>query len=82
MTEHHEIWPAIYEFFGGDDNWEEAHRKAALWFETPNPLLGDITPNRMAEINREKLKKWILNQLRDNRRFDEPDTPAQRKLFE
>jgi len=42
-------------------------QKTVLWFKTPNPLLGDITPRDMIRIGRfKKLQKFILNAISDN----------------
>jgi hypothetical protein len=42
-------------------------QKTVLWFKTPNPLLGDITPRDMIKIGRfKKLRKFILNALSEN----------------
>lgn len=49
--------------FKGDAN------KTALWFTTPNPLLGNITPRDMIRIGRyKKLFKFIFNALAENKR--------------
>ena len=43
-------------------------QKTVLWFKTPNPLLGDITPRDMIRIGRfKKLHRFILNALEENR---------------
>lgn len=48
-------------FFVGDQ------AKADLWFESDNPLLGDISPNRMIELDRvEHLGDFVINQIREN----------------
>ena len=48
-------------FFEGD------LRKTALWFKTPNPLLGDVSPRDMIRYGRyDKLRKFILNALAGN----------------
>ena len=42
-------------------------RKTVLWFKTPNPLLGDVTPRDMIRIGRaRKLLKFISNALSEN----------------
>lgn len=42
-------------------------QKTLLWFRTPNPLLGDITPREMIRIGRfKKLHKFIVNALSEN----------------
>ena len=41
--------------------------KTMLWFKTPNPLLGDMTPRDMIKVGRfRKLHRFILNALSDN----------------
>ena len=41
--------------------------KTVLWFKTPNPSLGDVTPRDMIRIGRfKKLQKFILNALSEN----------------
>lgn len=42
-------------------------QKTVLWFKTPNPLLGDVTPRDMIRIGRfKKLRQFILNALSEN----------------
>lgn len=49
-------------FFKGDAD------KTALWFMTPNPLLGNIPPRDMIRFGRsKKLLKFILEALAENR---------------
>ena len=44
-------------------------KKTALWFTTPNPLLGNITPRDMIRFGRyKKLFKFIFNALAENKR--------------
>lgn len=46
-------------------NWEK--KKAQLWFNTPNPLLGQATPNGYELLKgTERLEKWIRQQLSEN----------------
>lgn len=53
----------VAEYFKGDA------KKTALWFMTPNPLLGNITPRDMIRFGRyKKLFKFIFNALAENRR--------------
>jgi hypothetical protein len=41
--------------------------KTVLWFKTPNPLLGNITPRDLIRIGRfKKLNRFILNALGEN----------------
>lgn len=56
---------AVYEpiklFFKGDEE------KAMLWFKTPNPLLGNITPAKMVTFgDYDKLKIFIETSLDEN----------------
>lgn len=45
--------------------------KTRLWFETPNPMLGDTTPNHLILFGREaKLERWIDEQLKLNTKGD------------
>lgn len=45
--------------------------KTVLWFKTPNPLLGNITPRDMIRVGRfKKLHRFIFNALGEN------ETPA------
>ncbi len=44
-------------------------QKVELWLQTPNPLLGDISPRDMIRIGRyKKLLKFVQTALRDNQR--------------
>ena len=43
-------------------------RKAWLWFQIPNPMLGGVTPYYMIKIGREaKLYKIITQALEENK---------------
>jgi len=43
--------------------------KTVLWFKTPNPLLGYITPRDMIRVGRfRKLQRFIQNALDENER--------------
>lgn len=47
--------------------------KTVLWFKTPNPLLGNITPRDMIRVGRfKKLYRFIFNALGEN---EPPATP-------
>ena len=53
----------VAEYFKGDDT------KTILWFTTPNPLLGNVTPRDMIRFGRyKKLFKFIFNALAENKR--------------
>lgn len=50
-------------FFKGDK------KKTDLWFDTKNPLLGNVSPNEMIRAGRrDKLISFIENQLSENER--------------
>jgi uncharacterized protein (DUF2384 family) len=50
----------VAQFFGDET-------KTVLWFKTPNPLLGDMTPRDMIRIGRfRKLRRFIQNALSEN----------------
>ncbi len=45
--------------------WDK--KKAQLWFNTQNPLLGGATPNGFELMRgKEKLEGWIRGQLEEN----------------
>jgi len=47
--------------------FEYDKQKALIWFETPNPLLGGISPQSVINQGRgEKLLKLIINTLDEN----------------
>ncbi len=51
----------VAEFFDGDPV------KTALWFRTPNPMLGDMSPRDMIRYGRYKrLQKFILRAREEN----------------
>lgn len=51
----------VAEFFDGDV------QKTALWFKTPNPMLGDITPRDMIRLGRaKKLIRFIVDAKNEN----------------
>ena len=50
-------------YFNGDEH------KTELWFSSPIPLLGNLTPNGLLAMGRgDKLLKFIRNQLAENER--------------
>ncbi len=52
----------VTQFF--DDDAE----KTALWFETPNPLLGGASPYEMIRLGHsEKLRRFVMEALSENR---------------
>lgn len=64
MKEWANVLNLVAEHFNGD------FQKTALWFTTPNPLLGgNITPRDMIRLGRyKKLFKFIFNSLSENKR--------------
>lgn len=53
----------VAEHFQGDT------QKTTLWFTTPNPLLGNVTPRDMIRFGRfKKLFAFVLNAIAENRR--------------
>lgn len=47
-------------------NWPK--KKAALWFNVPNPLLGGATPNGFERMKgKSRLEKFIRDQLMGNK---------------
>lgn len=62
-------WGLVVKYFGGDFN------KAFLWWGSPNPLLGNISPAYMVGLKREKkLLKWVKQQILE----ETPDRPDDR----
>ena len=52
----------VADYFGGD------LEKTKLWFNTENPLLGDMSPRDMIRYGRHlKLRKFVLNARSNNR---------------
>jgi hypothetical protein len=44
-------------------------KKTVLWFKTPNPLLGDVSPREMIRVGKfNKLLSFIQNALAENER--------------
>lgn len=62
MREWANVLNLVAEHFNGDTT------KTTLWFVTPNPLLGNITPRDMIRFGRyKKLFKFIFNALSENK---------------
>ncbi len=60
MTYNKEIITLVNRFFNNEE-------KAKLWYNTENPLLGNISPSTMVKIGRiEKLKLFINHALEGN----------------
>jgi hypothetical protein len=58
LTEIATICGLVAQFFRGDE------RKTALWFRTPNPLLGGMPPRDMIRLGRyQKLHRFVVNAL-------------------
>lgn len=46
--------------------WDK--RKAQVWFNTKNPLLGGMTPNGYELLKgKDRLEKWIREKIEENR---------------
>jgi hypothetical protein len=61
LTEIAVICGLVAQFFDGDP------RKTQLWFQTRNPLLGNISPRDMVRYGRhEKLRKVVMEALAEN----------------
>jgi len=55
------ICSLVAEYFNGDPN------KTALWFKTPNPMLGNISPRDMIRYGRyKKLMNFIVDAKEEN----------------
>lgn len=51
----------VAQFFAGDAT------KTALWFQTKNPLLGNISPRDMIRYGRyEKLRRFVMSAMEEN----------------
>lgn len=63
MTDFDTAIQLVTDFFNGDKD------KLLLWFTTPNPLLGNVTPIAMVEADHScpKLLKFIQTQLSENK---------------
>ena len=61
--------------------WDK--RKAQLWFNTPNPLLGGATPNSYELLRgSHKLEKFIREQFEQNVRGENPSIEDQKPTFD
>ena len=61
-----ECYILVAKFFGGSPE------KAQIWFNTSNPLLGDIEPLKLIMLGREKkLLQFIRNAMIENGMMDE-----------
>lgn len=61
LTEIAVICTLVAQFFQGD------RTKTQLWFQTKNPLLGDISPRDMVRYGRhEKLRRVVMDALAEN----------------
>ena len=63
MKEVTEIFTLVNEFFKGNDE------KVKAWFETTNPMLGDVSPMSMIMWGRsEKLLAFVKNCIDGNKK--------------
>lgn len=68
-----EAWEIVSEFFRNEP-W-----KADLWFKTPNPLLGWLSPTEMAMQGRcEKLVKFARTATSENKRGEAEASPQKK----
>lgn len=58
LTEIATVCGLVAQFFDGDE------RKTALWFKSPNPLLGGMPPREMIRLGRyQKLQRFVVSAL-------------------
>lgn len=56
--------------------------KTALWFQTPNPLLGNISPRDLIRFGRiHKLMEFILDAMEENRVGNDQKTKKNEKVL-
>jgi uncharacterized protein (DUF2384 family) len=54
------------------DHFDGDAKKASLWFKTPNPMLGDISPRDMIRFGRfSKLQRFIVGALTEGGRREQ-----------
>lgn len=57
------LYDRVSDFFGRNEE------RTRIWWDTPNPNLGGISPTVMIQLGREhKLRRWIDQQLSDGER--------------
>jgi hypothetical protein len=54
----------LYKLVQNHMDWND--NKTNLWFNTPNPLLGQITPKVFFEMKPEKCSRFILALIEEN----------------
>jgi hypothetical protein len=60
------ICSKVADYFDGDA------RKTALWFQTPNPMLGYVAPRDMIRLGRyDRLLRFVLEAEEENAAYDE-----------
>ncbi len=70
MREWANLLNLVAQFFEGDAT------KTALWFKTPNPMLGNISPRDMIRFGRyQKLLKFILNAVAKKSALEDDGSP-------
>ncbi|QQG36718.1 MAG: DUF2384 domain-containing protein [Micavibrio aeruginosavorus] len=65
------ICSLVAEYFDGDSY------KTALWFKTPNPMLGDVTPRDMIRLGRYKRLLKFINESRSAYASQTAETKAE-----
>ncbi len=58
-------WAVLFNLVAGYFKGDGA--KTVLWFSTPNPMLGNVSPKNMIRLGRSsKLLKFVVNALSEN----------------
>lgn len=71
MNDRKAAYALVLAFFDGDD------AKATLWYATPNPLLGGISPNDMLKTGRDRnLHVMIVRACEENQPYFRTTTTA------
>lgn len=61
--------------------FEGDKQKTVLWFKSPNPLLGDVSPRDMIRLGRyDKLRKFIISAIAENARSPVNPGKAERSV--
>jgi predicted nucleotidyltransferase len=67
----------VAQYFAGDIS------KTALWFKTPNPLLGNVAPRDMIRLGRyDKLRRFVMEALEENTVVPSPNSLVTEKTLE
>ena len=67
----------VAQYFDGDAS------KTALWFKTPNLMLGNVPPRDMIRLGRyDKLRRFVMEALEENTALPSPNALATGRPFE